>query len=288
MKFKETVLVGPESLAITYGIGSALMWGASDFSGGFATKQCHALMVILLAHLLGALLLLGLIPMFAEPFPPAHYLMWGALAGFCGTLGLTAFYRALALGRMGLVAPLSAITTAAVPITVALFTEGMPRTPQLFGFGVAMVAVWCLSSPGSRSKISTNERDLALLSGLGFGLFFICIDRASTEAILWPLLAARIASIALAAILLTARRQMKIPGKTQLPCIAMVGILDTLANAFFALSVHLGRLDVAAMLGSMYPAFTLLLAWLILKERLSMKQWIGAMGALAALALIAG
>lgn len=280
--------MGPESLAITYGIGSALMWGASDFSGGFATKQCHALMVILLAHLLGALLLLAMIPIFAEPFPRADCLMWGALAGFCGTLGLTAFYRALAMGRMGLVAPLSAIVTAALPITVALFTEGMPRMPQMIGFGVAMVAVWCLSSPGGCSKITKNERDLALLSGLGFGLFFICIDRASTEAILWPLLVARIASIALAAILLMARRQMTPPGKMQLPCIALVGILDTFANAFFALSVNLGRLDVAAMLGAMYPAFTLLLAGLILKERLSLQQWFGAMAALVALALIAG
>jgi drug/metabolite transporter (DMT)-like permease len=125
------------------------------------------------------------------------------------------------------------------------------------------------------------------MAGLGFGLFFILIDRVSENAILWPLAAARIASISLMSIFITVRQQGEMPTRNHFPIIALVGVFDTGGNTFFALATRVGRLDISAVLGSLYPAATVLLAWLILKERLMPQQWVGVVTALGALILIA-
>jgi len=276
-----------ETLAITYGLASALTWGAGDFSGGFATKRGKVLMVILLSQLLGALLLFSLALFFAEQVPEVRHLIFGAMAGISGVLGLTALYKGLALGRMGIVAPLSAVITALLPMTFSFLFEGLPRLPQVSGFAVAIVSVWLLSYPGRGLKIKGEELRLSLTAGVCFGLFFIFIDQASTHSILWPLVAARIASIILISAILVTTRKIGAPSKRQVPFIVLAGILDAAGNAFFALAAHIGRLDVSAVLSSLYPGSTVLLAWLILKEKLLPQQWAGVAAAIAALALIA-
>jgi drug/metabolite transporter (DMT)-like permease len=188
---------------------------------------------------------------------------------------------------MGIVAPVSAVMTAVVPMLFGFFIEGLPRTTQLMGFCIGMSAVWFLSASGEDSGLQKNELVLALAAGLGFGSFFICIDRVSDNAILWPLMAARMASISVMAMLLVGRGKMGFPQRNQVPYIILAGVLDTAGNAFFAMSSQLGRLDVSALLASMYPASTVVLAWCILKERLNGRQWVGLLAALGALALIA-
>lgn len=275
-----------DALAITFGLGSALAWGAGDFSGGFASRRSSVLTVILLSQIIGGCLLAGLNFFFTDATPEPAWLIWGGLAGIFGTLGLIALYQGLASGRMTLVAPLSAVVTALFPILFAAYAEGLPKGTRIAGFGVALVAVWCLSAGGSSSQVKQSEFMLSLLAGLGFALFFICIDRVSEAAVLWPLISARTASVIVIALMLAAGRQITWPQRSQVPFILLAGVLDTMGNTFFALASRMGRLDVAAVLGSMYPAATVMLAWCFLKERLRPRQWFGLLTALAALGLI--
>ncbi len=218
--------------------------------------------------------------------PTFHLLSIGGIAGICGTLGLVAIYRGLALGRMGIVAPISAIVTAVIPILFAIFNEGLPKTTKLYGFGIALVSVWFLSHTTRDSKIRFNELYLPVLAGFGFGLFFILVDRVSNEAILWPLFAGRLSSVCLMTLILLKRNHPKVPAKNQLLLIALAGVSETGGAGFFALATQLGRLDISTVLAAFYPAVTVLLAWYILKERLLRQQWVGVMIALFALVLI--
>jgi drug/metabolite transporter (DMT)-like permease len=150
-----------------------------------------------------------------------------------------------------------------------------------------MLAVWLLSAATSGARIRRNELILSLLAGFGFGLFFICIDRVAEQAIVWPLVAARLASVTLLGAIFAVRRNIALPLRNQWSYIVLAGIFDTAGNTFFALASHVGRLDIAAVLASMYPASTVILARGLLKERLRPQQWLGVVVALVALALIA-
>jgi drug/metabolite transporter (DMT)-like permease len=280
-------LISPETLAISCGLGSALAWGAGDFSGGFATKKTSALIVIFYSQAIGLVLLIGLNAWFPGGTPTMAQFLWGGLAGGGGVLGLIALYKGLAVGRMGVVAPLSAVVTAVVPVALSAFTEGLPKHTQVIGFGLALAAVWFFSAAGEIYQIRKSEWVLSVLAGFGFSLFFICIDQVSRQAILWPLVAARLASVTIIGITLAIRRQLVLPPRDQMPYILLAGVFDISGNAFFALASKLGRLDVSAILACLYPASTVLLARFFLKERLHRQQFIGLIAACAALVLIA-
>ncbi len=276
-----------EFLAMVYGLSSAVSWGAGDFTGGLVTKRNHVFSVILISQLIGAGFLLSLALGLGEPAPVFSRFFLGGLAGLCGVLGLVALYTGLSKGRMGIVAPLSAVVTAILPVIVALLTEGFPTTPQLVGFALALIAIWFLSYSFSGEAIRPNELYLAFLAGLGFGLFFVFIDRASSESVFWPLVGARVGSVGLMSLLTLLGRKTWIPSRSALPFMALAGILDASGNAFFAMATQVGRLDISAVLASFYPAATVLLAWFILKERLQWPQWMGVTIALFSLGLIA-
>lgn len=275
-----------ELLAIFYGLASAVSWGTGDFSGGFATKRINVAMVMLISQLISLILLVVLALLFGEQIPPAGDLLISAVAGIAGVLALSALYSALATGQMGVVAPISAVVSSILPVIVALFLEGLPSAPQLAGFAIALLAVWLLSSAGGEMSIQRHELRLAAGAGIGFGLFFVLMDQATQHATLWPLVAVRIASVMFMAIFVLFRKQWQRPSKEILPVLASSGIFDTGGNAFFVLAAQTGRLDVAAILSSLFPAMTALLAWFILKERLSQRQWLGVLAALVAIVLI--
>ncbi len=280
--------MGPEALAVTYGISSAIFWGTGDFSAGFASKKSGVLSVILFSQFVGAVLLFTLALIISDPFPPWRHMMYGGLAGLVGILGLIALYAGLARGRMGIVAPLSAVVTALIPIGVAFFKEGLPAASKLFGLVLALFSVWLLSySKREYGNYRFSELTLPLLAGLGFGLFFVLIDSASQESVLWPLVGTRCMSLPLVLILFLLKSDTRLPPKNQLPLIAMAGVFDVFGNLFFALATHIGRLDISATLSSLYPAATVFLAWVIIKEKLLSQQWAGVGVALLALVLIA-
>lgn len=280
-------MLGTDLLAVFYGLGSAFTWGAGDFSGGFASKRGNILSVIVISQLvgLGFLLLLSLI--FPENTPSFHSLAWGGAGGIFGATGLVALYTALASGRMSIVAPLSAVMTALVPIGFSFFLEGLPGSIQLVGMVVALVSVWILSAQKNGSPLVKKELLLSLAAGVGFGLFFVCIDQASETAIIRPLIAARVASVSLFGCILLKRGSISNVQKSQMPFIVLAGVLDASGNALFAMAASLGRLDISSVLASLYPASTVLLAGLFLKERLQLQQWVGVVTAGLALVLIA-
>jgi drug/metabolite transporter (DMT)-like permease len=280
-------LITSEPLAVLYGLASAASWGAGDFSGGLAAKRSSVYSVVIISQLVGGICLGGLALLFSEPFPDSTDLLYGSAAGIAGVIGLVALYRGLAVGHMGVVAPVAAVVSAVVPVIVSLFIEGLPGLQQIIGFGLAAVAIWLLSGGNGEASVRMQDLGLPVVAGLGFGLFFILIDRVSDGSVFWPLVAARVASIALLLIFVLLTRQAVKPNVRQLPIIALAGVFDSGGNAFFALATQLGRLDISAVLSSLYPATTVILAWFILKERLMSRQWGGVVTALIAVVLIA-
>jgi drug/metabolite transporter (DMT)-like permease len=188
---------------------------------------------------------------------------------------------------MGVVAPVAAVVSVILPLIFGLFLEGMPGLTQLLGFGLALCAVWFITRAGDGSHIQVRDLVLPVVAGLGFGVFFILIDHVSAAAVLWPLAAARVASVSALLVLILLTRQPARPAAGQMPLILMSGLFDTGGNAFYALAARTGRLDIAAVLSSLYPAVTVILAWLILKERLSRLQGVGLTLAMIAVLLIA-
>ncbi|MDT8305487.1 MAG: EamA family transporter [Anaerolineae bacterium] len=285
-----------ELLAIVFGLAAAAGWGAGDFSGGLASRRGDVYIVILISQLFSVMLLALLALLWGEAIPAGGDLLIGGLAGIVGAIGLIALYRALAGSAMGLVAPVTAVVAAGLPVIVAAFTEGLPLPRHLVGFAAALAGVWFISRGGARAEgMGVQPRDLLLpvFAGATFGTFFILIDQVSDRAIYWPLVAARVASITFISATIFANR-LRFRGGTgrqrlagQLPLIFLTGLLETAGNVFFALATAAGRLDIASVLASLYPAGTVLLAWFVLKEKLAPWQWLGVAASLLAIVLIA-
>lgn len=275
--------------AVIFGLLSALVWGAGDFCGGLATRRARPFSVVLVAEVSGAILLLLAALAWRQPLPDLPSIGWSCAAGVAGAIGLVALYSALAGGHMAIVAPTSAVIAALVPIIASTLLEGAPSPTQILGFVVALVAVWLLSSAGERTGERTRsirELRLALLAGLGFGFYFVLIDRADPLSGFWNLTFARsFASVVLAALMLAIRHPL-LPPRDVLPLNGLNGTLDAGGNMFFVLAAQSGRLDVASVLASLYPGTTVLLAWLVLGERLSRPQAFGVGAALLAIILI--
>ena len=270
---------------VGFALAASLSWGAGDFSGGVATRRAKVLSVVIAAHAIGLMMLIALALIWSEPFPSTLDIIWGSVAGLAGAVGVVAFYQSLSVGRMGIVAPITAMLSAAVPVLFGAFFEGLPGPLQLTGFVLALIAVGLISGLGV-VKGRPKGLGLAFLAGLGFGSFFILISRVSHGAIFWPLAAARLASFLFLLAVILVRRQEIIPKKSVLPVVFLAGALDVAGNVFFVLATHAGRLDVAAILSSLYPAVTVLLASIILKERVTRIQTIGIFIALVAIPLI--
>lgn len=270
---------------VLFGLSASLSWGTGDFSGGLASRRAHVFSVVLAAYLVGVLLLPLLALAWSEPLPSWRDALWGATAGLAGTLGLTAYYRSLAVGRMGINAPITAVLAASLPIIFTAFTRGLPGPLQLAGFVLALLAVALVSRP-ARASGRPEGLGLALLGGLGIGSFFILIGQVSAHAVFWPLMAARLTSLLFMIVFVRIRGEQMLPKKSVFPLILLAGALDVAGNVFFILAAHSGRLDVASILSSLYPAVTVLLAAIILRERVSRIQAVGIALALGAILLI--
>ncbi len=270
---------------VAFALAASITWGAGDFSGGLATRRAQVLSVVVVAYSVGFVMLIGLALVWSEPFPATLDLIWGSMAGLAGAIGLVAFYQALAVGRMGIVAPFAAMLSAATPVLYGAFIEGLPGPIQLIGFMLAFIAVGLISGLGV-VKGRPRGLGLASLAGLGFGSFYILISRVSHGSIFWPLAAARFSSLLFLLAVVLIRNQKLLPEKSVWPVVLLAGALDVTGNVFFVLASHAGRLDVAAILSSLYPAVTVLLATLILRERVTRLQAIGIVVALVAIPLI--
>jgi drug/metabolite transporter (DMT)-like permease len=216
--------------------------------------------------------------------PAPGHLGWAALAGVNGAMGLYALYTALASGRMAIAAPVSGVVGAVVPVLVGASVDGPPGALRLAGFGLALVGVWLLAAP---RVASARELVLPVLAGVSFGLFLVFIHQAGDAGVLWPLTVARATSMGLLAAIGTVTGTFRLPGRGAVGLTCLAGVLDTGGNVCFALAAQIGRLDVAGVLSSLYPAATVALACLLLGERLTQRQTVGAAATLAAIACVA-
>lgn len=278
-----------ELAAVVYGLASGIGFGTGDFIGGFATKRASALYVSLFARMTGAAIMTAMALLTAEAAPPAESLLWGMLVGIANTTGGLALYYGLSLGNMGVVAPVSALVTAIIPVIFGMMIEGLPTMQQGAGFLLALPAIWLISRSGSSGISSLSDLRYAVYAGTPFGFGFIFADRIADGALFWPLLAGGGAGIIL---LTTAIRFSTIhrqpPSLDQIPIIALGAMFSVGGTACFVLAAQSGRLDISSVLAALYPAATVLLARFILREYLSNRQWMGVAAALAAVVLIAG
>lgn len=272
--------------AVVFGLSSALVWGAGDFCGGLATRRASVWTVLLLAETAGLVVLIFAAWVTREgPVVDLPSIGWAVAAGMAGTAGLGALYRGLAVGRASIVAPVSSVVGAGLPALLSAAVEGLPDGFTLLGFGFAFAAI-ALAGQSHQSAGQNHGFGLGVLAGIGFGLFFIFIDQSGSHATFFPLAIARGASIPLLLAVFW-RRGLTAPPRAALPIVLLSGTCDAGGNIFFLLSSQSGRLDIATILSSLYPASTVILSRMILGERTTRLQQAGVVAALLAVMLIA-
>jgi drug/metabolite transporter (DMT)-like permease len=279
-------------LAAALALASSLSWGLSDFLGGFQSRRHHVLAVLLLSQGFAFAILVVAVLAGAPTEHDAASTAWAASVGALGLLGLMAFYRALAIGTMSIVAPISA-TGVAIPVLVGLASGERPGALQAAGIvlacgGVVLAAREAPAEDDAARRASRASVGLALIAAIGFGTFFAGMDRAEqTGDGAWVLLAARTADVALLVLAALALRPRLPTAPGTLGTIAAIGAFDLLANLLFVLATGRGLLSVVGVLGSLYPAVTVLLARFVLHERLSRAQNAGVLITLAGVVALA-
>jgi uncharacterized membrane protein len=276
-------------VAVVLALVSAVVYGASDFLGGLSSRRASVFGVVALAQLVGLVALLLLLPWLGGPVGRGD-LGWGVAAGLAGAAGLIVFFRTLARGVMSVVAPVTAVTAAAVPVLVGVLGGESIGPWAAVGIVLALAAVVLVSAEGGLSALrAARPASLApaLAAGVAFGSFFVFLDRTSADAGLTPLVAARLTSVCLAvALALVARQPLRV-GRATLPLVALSGLGDMTANALFLVSTQQdGPLAITGVLASLYPVSTVVLAQLVLRERLAGTQVAGLGTAVAAVVLI--
>ena len=267
-------------------LGGALFYGFADFSGGYASKRLPPWGVTALSQTIGlAVLALGLLLFPADSVTPAD-LAWGAGAGFGGVVGIGLLYRALAEGTMAVVSPVTAATTAALPVIVDVATGGELTVVAGLGVAMALVAIVAIARERSVARLNPRLLGMALVAGVGFAVFFIFISQTSEASGFWPLVGARAITIPLAFVLhrsLEPALEMQIGS---MRWVATAGLFDMGANLLVAAALQRGPLGIVSVLSSLYPVVTALIAMVILRERLSSTQLAGVVLAMTAVVLL--
>ena len=279
-------------MAVILALASAVVYGAADFMGGLATKRSGAYAVVVWSQMAGLVILAAAVVVLQQAVPQAADLGWGAVGGVGGGAGFVLLYRGLSIGRMSVVAPTAAVFAAALPVLVGVGLGERPHPAALIGVVVALLAIVLVSSgpQGPVDAISTGRRRPGLLeavgAGVGFALFFVCLAQTASDAGLWPLLAARVSIPVAAAAGLVLRATLR-PAPGSWPRIVLVGVLDMAANLLYLLASRRGLLSLVAVVVSLYPASTVVLARFVLQERLTGRQLAGLAAAAGGVALIA-
>jgi drug/metabolite transporter (DMT)-like permease len=275
-------------------LASALLYGAGDFTGGLATRRAATLPVIVLSQLSGLVLLVVLLPFLPDASPSRADLLWGMAAGLSGGTGVALLYHGLAIGRMAVVAPTTAVCAVAVPVLASVAMGERPAPVAAFGIGLGLMAIVLVSQQTAAEPVAGESPrrgrlppgvGIALVSGVAIGLFFLSLAQTRPEAGMYPILASRATSVALFGLsALVGRRSLRIPGALALTLVC--GVIDMAANALYLIAAQTGPLSVVVTLSSLYPASTVILARIVLGERLNARQVAGVGCALAAIVLI--
>ncbi len=273
--------------SILFGLASALFWGAGDFAGGLVSRRANAVRASLYVQAGGLIPVLAIALFTRQLNMSLVDWLWCGAAGVIGSLGFLALYRALADGQMSSAAPIAAVTSAGLPAIVGVLRDGVPSASIQAGFIFALAAIWLISQSGAGTiKLRLKDLLLPFLAGLGFGIYFILVDIGGQTSIFAPLVAVRGAGGLTLMIVAAFNKEVRLPSRSMLPLVIFNVSVDVLGSLFFILAVQSGRMDIAAVLGSLYSGATVLLAWLILREKISGIQRIGVAIALLAIILI--
>jgi drug/metabolite transporter (DMT)-like permease len=284
--------------AALFSVLAFMVWGAGDFAGGCGSRRANAFVLTAFSHICAFMVMLAAALLWPGPFPDGVSIAWALAAGVIGGVGLAIFYGALASGQMGLTAPISAMLGAGIPTLIDIALEGAPSRWSVAGFALAIVAIWLITRPESKASDGAAGRPkgvaMAALAGVGFAGFYLCIHRAgihqaggATVSPLWVVVIARVGSFAAtSAVVMATRVPIKLDAASASLGV-MAGICDISANVLFVYASRRGRMDEAVVITSLYPAVTVLLARMFLKEHFSRWRAVGILAALAAVPLIA-
>jgi drug/metabolite transporter (DMT)-like permease len=277
-------------------LGSAVLYGAADFTGGLTTRRVGTIPVVFLSQASGLILLALLLPLLPAASPSQSDLLWGAAAGLTGGIGVALLYRALAIGTMAVVAPTTAVCAVAIPVVVSLLLGERPAPLALAGIALGIVSIVLVSRQNTAGPSEAHGPPpagrlpagvgTALASGVAIGFFLLTLAQTRPDAGMWPILIARTVSVTLfGTIAVAGRRTLRMPARVT-GLVVLAGVIDMLANALYLLAARQGLLSLVVTLSSLYPASTVLLARVVLGERLNPWQVTGVVSALAAVVLI--
>ena len=285
-------------------LASAASWGGGDFAGGMGAKAsggrvAGAIRFVILSHLISLVVLVGILVEQHAGMPHGVAILWATLGGVTGALGLVAFYIALSRGGMGVSAAVSGLLAAAIPALVSSITEGAPGAMRLAGFLLAGGAIWLIAAGDSPEKDFLEKKDkagstmgLSIFAGVAFGIYFVVLKLSNPLGLVMPMTIARVSSVVLCSVMLGVMALTVQKRTTRTSWFAGwgwacgVALLDTGGNVLFLVATRMGRLDVASVLASLYPAGTILLAAWYLHEQPTRRQSLGMAAALAAVAMI--
>ena len=275
-------------MAYLLAIASAALYGAADFLGGMASRRASTIAVVVWSQAAGLVMLLLVLPLLSGASPSRSDWFWGAIAGIAGSVGVGLLYRALAIGTMAVVAPTTAVCAVVIPVMAGLLAGERLAAWTIAGIGLAIVAIVLVSQERGATHVARKGMGIAFLSGVAIGFFFLALARTAPTAGMWPLVASRAISLVLFGALGLATAQ---PMMMALPVARVAiggGLVDMAANALYLAATRYGALSIVVTLASLYPASTVILARVVLGERLSRWQIAGVVCALGAIVLIVG
>ncbi|MBM3125588.1 MAG: DMT family transporter, partial [Chloroflexi bacterium] len=230
----------------------------------------------------------GLAFLFSDSFPTPRGVLYSLICGLFGGLGIVLLYQSFAEGKMSVAAPVSALMAGILPVVVGSILEGIPSLVVMTGIGFALVAIWVIArEEGNALQLNWSNIRMPLSAGFLFGLFFILMHEVSRESVLWPIFLLRFSAVGILYLLAQVFQKPKSLPLREWPFMLVISVLDVTGNIFYILASRAGRLDVSAVLSSLYPGVTVLLAWILLHEHISRTQWTGILLALMSILLIA-
>jgi len=272
------------SASIGFGLTTSAAWGTSNFLGGYASRGANPFLLSTISHLSALGLVFLLAKTLHAPIPSSHALIWSLLAGIAGGLALAILYGSLSSGRMGLASPVVAVFSVGIPAIVTIVREGSPGAARLTGFALAILGVSLIG----RTQDRTDKKaiGMAILAGCGFAAYSLAIKQAGPGSPLWIEMHSRVAAFSVTALITVYGRKLRDFHPRSGLWAGTAGLLDVSGSVAFVRASQLGRLDVAVVLSSLYPVVTVMLAIVLLKERLTFWKAIGVCAALAAIPLI--
>lgn len=280
----------PEQFApVAFSVTAVFLWGAADFAGGYGSRRANAFVLTAFSHVCAFALMFAIAFAQGGPLPSNASMAWAFVAGSVGGFALAIFYRALASGQMGLTAPIAALLGAAIPTLADIAMEGAPSRWTIAGFALAIVAIWLITRPEPKGEGDGGRPagvGAAALAGVGFATFYLCIHQAHGSPT-WIAVVSRVGSFTSTAIAVVIVRAPLALDRASAGFGVIAGCFDILASALFIYANQHGRLDEAVVITSLYPAVTVLLARIVLKEHFSRWRFVGLLAALAAVPLIA-